>query len=157
MRPLLIGEAPGPNTLPEYPLFPAPLKSAGGRLPGIMGISRAVYLQTFDRMNLILKYPGPKWPAVQARENAKLIRPLLTDRHVVMVGRNVSRAFGFEELPWHKWALMVVKGNRPSEPRHVRLAVVPHPSGRNRWYNDEAHCQEALGFWLELLVRFGSR
>lgn len=158
-RPLLIGQAPGPNTDPDYPLFPVPTTSAGGRLQQIMGVDRVEYLKTFDFINVLRLFPGKykrddKFPMELARAAADAIRPLLAGRSVVLIGRNVANAFGLPpDWDWHAWHDIKVRRRCPVSraPWMTRLAITPHPSGRSRWYNDEAHKHEARMFWQDLM------
>lgn len=106
-----------------------PKNSAGYRLFKLTGLPyRRDYLRAFDRANLFPEYPGTKWPAVDARVAAGAIRFLLRKRLAIFVGRRVSAAFGYGDLEWCKaqydtdWQMGVV--------------CIPHPSGRNLWYND---------------------
>ena len=148
MVPLLIGQAPGLNTRPDLPLYPVPATMTGGRLAALMGLTPREYLVRFERINLLQEYPGrtgrdDKFPMGVARAAAGAIKPLLSDRVVVLVGRNVANAFG-HDTPFHQW----------SEPGFCRmLAVVPHPSGRNHWYNDPANRELAQDFWRDVLSR----
>lgn len=145
MRPLLIGQAPGPNTDPDMPLFPSPATSAGGRLARFMGLSELEYLETFDRINLLQNFPGKnkvnedRFPIAKARIAADAILPLLSGRTAIMVGRNVATAFGYpmSELEFHSWVLS----------RGARIAVIPHTSGRCFWYNKEENLVRARQFW----------
>lgn len=159
-RPLLIGQAPGPNTDPEYPLYPVPRTSAGGRLCELMGLTRAEYITTFDRVNLLPYFPGKdranedKFPMSPARLAARVLRPMLRGRRVILVGRQVAQAFQLG-ADWHEWVDFRVG------PRHAALgcdglaqvAVVPHPSGRNHWYNNELNRARARRFWNALLEK----
>jgi hypothetical protein len=52
-------------------------------------------------------------------------------RRVVCLGRNVGRIFGFEP-----WAPFLSVRNVGSERSYL---LFPHPSGRNRWFNDEVN------------------
>lgn len=157
MRPLLIGQAPGPNTDPELPLFPVPSRSAGGRLQHLMGLTRGEYLKSFDRINLLPFFPGKhkrddKFPMSPAKLSARAIRPLLANRMVILVGRNVANAFGLQ-AEWHDWVEWPVR-RRCIVSRDTgccRIAVVPHPSGRNLWYNNEENRASAEAFWAEFL------
>jgi len=157
MRPLLVGQAPGPNTDPTLPLFPVPRTSAGGRLQELMGLTRGEYLKTFERVNLLYEFPGrhkrdDKFPMMLAWPAAQAMRPLLAGRTVVLVGRNVASAFELE-AEFHEWVEWPVR--RPCllsrDPGTARVAVIPHPSGRNHWYNDPANREAARSFWEALL------
>lgn len=156
MRVLLIGQAPGPNTDPELPLYPVPRTSAGGRLQQMMKLTRAQYLKNFERINLLNEYPGThkrddKFPIREARLAARTLRPLLAGRSVVLVGRNVARAFQLD-IPFHVWGHLQARRacvlNKTSG--LSRVAVVPHPSGRNHWYNKAENREEAANFWRHL-------
>ncbi len=160
MRPLLIGQAPGPNTDPDMPLYPVPSRCAGGRLASYMGLSRGEYLKTFERINLLPYYPGKvkrddKFPMLPAKLAAAAVRPLLAGRTVVLVGRNVANAFVLDpSLQFHRWYNCVAR-QRPcliaKDPFMMRTAIIPHPSGRNHWYNDPENLLESQGFWSEFV------
>ena len=53
-RPLLIGQAPGPNTDPGVPLSGA----SGRRLAALCGLGLDEFLALFDRANLLPEFPG---------------------------------------------------------------------------------------------------
>lgn len=146
MKPLLIGQAPGPNTDPAVPLVPWPGDSAGARLAALAGFDPQTFLETFDRINLLQTFPGrgkrdDKFPRRDARIAAAAIRPLLAHRHVILVGRNVAQAFGFEQFSYHEWFNY-----------GFPVAVVPHPSGRNHWYRKPGHEEIARDFWTRTRV-----
>lgn len=163
MRPLLIGQAPGPNTREDLPLYPYPRTSAGGRLLELTGLNRREYLLLFDRTNLLYYFPGrhkrdDKWPVRHARVAASAARALLTGRQVVMVGRRVADAFGVE-VDWHEWTWLQTERYCPVTRRDPRakVAVVPHPSGRNHWYNKSGNWESARAFWSEFIDEIRSR
>ena len=56
-------------------------------------------------------------------------------RQVLLAGRGVAGAFGVD-LPFFLWA----------EERGMMVAVVPHPSGVSRWWNDPANERRARRF-----------
>lgn len=157
MKPLLIGQAPGPRTDPELPLFPVPKTSAGGRLQQLMGLSRGEYLKTFERVNLLPYFPGrhkrdDKFPRPPAKLAAQVMKPMLANRTVVLIGRNVANAFEFD-ADFHDWVDWPVRRQCiVSRDRGIaRVAVVPHPSGRNHWYNTEENRALASAFWASFL------
>lgn len=147
-RILLIGQAPGPNTNPRKPLYPLPESSSGGRLAKFMGLTAEQYLVLFDRCNVLQEFPGKydrddRFPIRQALIAARAMLPFLKDRQVVFVGRNVANVFGYQELPFHKWTV--------DTEFDFLLSCVPHPSGRNRWYNLEENVDASQKFWRETL------
>ncbi len=154
-RPMLVGQAPGPNTDPLQPLYPATASSAGGRLARFMGLTAEQYLDIFDRVNLLHDYPGKnsvgedKFPLYEARIAAGAIRPLLRERTVVLVGRGVALAWGgsVARADFMSWSVCPHFG--------TRLVCVPHPSGRNHWYNSQINQTRALSFWQTTLATLG--
>lgn len=151
MKPLLIGQAPGPNTDPRLPLYPLPRTSTGGRLADFMGLTTHQYLRTFDRCNVLQEFPGKvkrddKFPLREARIAANAMAPLLVGRQIICVGRNVGSSFGWSDLPFHT---TVVTSDG------TEWTVVPHASGRNHWYNKEENRMAARAFWAEFLATRG--
>lgn len=149
-RPVFIGQAPGPNTMHELPLFPIPATSAGGRLQHMMGVTRHYYLTQFDKANLLPFFPGrhkrdDKFPMADAKLCARAMQPLLSGRVVVLVGRNVANAFELED-EFHQ-----IRQHTFGRSWHCTISVVPHPSGRNHWYNDTANRDIARLFWRDWL------
>ncbi len=113
-------------------------------------------MQAFERVNLLPDFPGKhkrddKFPMTQARFAATVLRPMLGGRMVVLIGRNVAQAFGIE-LPFHEWADVHVRRRCPVQRNGytAKLAIVPHPSGRNHWYNEPKNVEHAKTFWAEV-------
>ena len=85
------------------------------------GATQYDYLQAFHRYNLC---PISEWHTETARGNWQLMEQDLLEKFdtVVLLGTAVRRAAGLL-LP----ALYVSR----------TVIAIPHPSGMNRWYNDE--------------------
>lgn len=159
LRPLLIGQAPGPRTHKDLALFPEPRASAGGRLFEMTGLSVSEYMRTFDRVNVLYQHWGKapagtedRFPAALGRAAAEGMRHFLAGREVLLVGRDVATAFGHEAAPWLEW--------RDDFEWSFRFAILPHPSGRNHWYSDEANRRDASRFlraWSQKCVAFCPR
>ncbi len=156
-RAVLVGEAPGPSTWADCPLFPYPMASAGGRLMAMSDMDQVDYLRLFQRVNLLTAYPGASWSKgtkKTAREAANQIAHAARAKSwpLVLLGANVARAFGAGDLDSHTWYRLAtvsppgipqasevhvwrreVLGAQQSGVRAIRL---PHPSGRNRDFND---------------------
>jgi hypothetical protein len=157
VRPLMIGQAPGPRTHPDLPLFPAPRASAGGRLREMTGLPAEDYLARFDRVNLLYEHLGKapagtedRFPMRAGRAAALAMRPFLGGRQVLLVGRDVAVCFGHEFTPFLEWRQEPAWG--------YRYAVLPHPSGRNHWYNDAERRAAATAFlraWVAGLAGAG--
>jgi len=116
-----------------------------------MGLTPEEFVSTFDRINLINEFPGrwkrdDKWPVADARVAASAVTPLLRGRTVIMVGRNVATAFGYcsASLGFLEWQHNVLHS--------FRFAIIPHASGRNRWYNDPDNLEKTRAFWKNFLT-----
>lgn len=159
MRPLLIGEAPARTTPNDWPPFYGQKRS--GRILWELGfrVTRRGSIQDLagrapgnvDAVNLLDEYPGRRWPAVRARavatealfgvastaEPTPASRMLAGRSHVILVGRNVARAFGALECwDFFEWFRLL-----PCD--EPLCAIMPHPSPLNRWWNDPKHMAKA--------------
>jgi len=140
---ILIGQAPGRNGDPSRPLE----GRNGRRLAKLAGIAEDEYLEITDRMNLLDRWPGKKgkgdeWPVAEAEASANEMLPNLSGRRVLLVGRNVAKAFGFGDLPWLEWRKL----------EGMEVAVIPHPSGIVLWWNDKENRQAAKKFLREVFT-----
>lgn len=156
MKNILVGMNNPLGVDPRYALYPSPERSAGHRLwrmlHEVSGATRVDYRDGFDRRNLVVG----EWNAHEARLAAarignELCRDLLSPRPggklptVVALGREVAEAF---ELP-REHGLII-----PYERGGVIWRQVPHPSGRNLWYNEPEH-RMMVGVLLEELLHVG--
>jgi hypothetical protein len=134
---VIIGEAPTDGS-------PYALEGRGGaRLAEYAGLSWAQYLTRTERHNLISR-PVDAWPTREARDAAQAVWPSLLGRRTILLGQNVARAFGVGEVPL-RWRVVDDHG--------TEVAIVPHPSGRNLWWNDPEHRSAARRF---LRATFGT-
>lgn len=125
MKPLLVGQAPGPRTFGR-PAFDGP---SGRRLSKLLG---ADLLERVDAVNLVQYWPGPSkhgkgchFPLREAIEAAKELD--LEGRPVVLLaGRGVARAFEVRLKSYFE----------TFEVRGVPAMIVPHPSGVSHWWNN---------------------
>ena len=136
MKPLIIGQAPSKTGEGCEPIN----GRSGKKLAACMGVSVEEYLERFERVNVLDRFPGKqgkgdKFPLPEAREAAQGIR-LEGRPFVLLLGRGVASAFGLGNLPWLEWA----------EVEQARVAVVPHPSGINRWWNEQENRERAREF-----------
>jgi uracil-DNA glycosylase len=144
VRLVLVGQAPGPTSDPEVPLCPV-TSTTGRRLRDLMQLSSEEYL-LLERVNLLQCFPGKHarddaFPRKLARVAAQAMRPLLRGRRVVLLGRKVAAAFGVE-LPFLMWSTW----------KDLEISILPHPSGRSRWYNSPENQGKAGEFLLQALT-----
>ncbi len=132
---IIVGQAPGKQGDGR------PMEGrAGRRLADLMGLSFDDYLRLTERVNLFKARPehegkGDGFPVAEARKLANAMRPQLEGRRVILAGFGVAKAFGLDQEPL-RW--QVGLGHR--------VAVVPHPSGVNRWWNDFSNVEAAERF-----------
>jgi hypothetical protein len=135
MRPVLVGIDPGPGKAGVPPLDAG--YASGGRIAALCGLSGGQYHDRFDRVNL---YPHPDVPPEHDLEAGVNLLPILRGRRVVTLGDRVSRVLGVTGL--FDWAV---------RPGGFVGAAMPHPAGRNRWWNAPEHTRNAKGFLRSLL------
>lgn len=152
----LVGEAHGASydhdveNSRRFALYPYPPRSAAGRLLKLLGMTRREYLETFARANVIDGYPGKDFPKRQGRVSAPILARKLVPRPLILLGRNVADAFRFpvpDLMTWCSYTLGDLPGELP-----IRAAVVPHPSGRNAYYNVEANRAAVRDFILSAAI-----
>jgi hypothetical protein len=129
---VLVGEQNPYGSDPDFALYPAPDGCSGHRLCCvILGMRRADYLRSFERVNLC---DGP-WETKTARRRAESLR----GRRVVMLGAKVARAFGAAYDP-----LMASRLRDVGTKQHfVHFLCLPHPSGRCRTWNEPGMVERA--------------
>lgn len=92
----------------------------------------------FDVVNLLPSYPGrasgkgDRFPLAEARAAAAKLEEHAPHDRVVLLGRAVCKAFGLRLAPLED---RVERGRR--------WLHVPHPSGVNLWWNEEANAEAA--------------
>ena len=145
---VLVGQAPNRSSDPSDPL--AWETVAGARLAGALSLTREEY-EAVPRFNLLSEWPGLQgegdaFPMADASLAARKLAPELDGRLVVALGWRVGKCLGWPQgsrrrvlawLPVSWYDRGVVR---------FKLAVVPHPSGRSRWWQDVDNVERASAF-----------
>lgn len=151
MKPLIVGEAPSKNELPERPIE----GRIGARLAVCCGLPYDEFLERFERVNLLrvrqdTKEKGFEFDAAAAAHVAwQMAAPLSTQfafhegRTVLLLGKRVAAAFGADTRYFERQRI----GTR------AEVYVLPHPSGVNRWWNDEANQRRMVEFMHGIVER----
>lgn len=150
MKPILVGMNNPISTRPGHELYPAPDHCTGHRLWQMLnsrtGASRLQYLECFERRNLVR---GLQWDRLAARARAyEVVQELRgSGRTVVLLGQSVREAFHYVltdlEINDYEAGSRPYQGGLPPLLVHPQVAggvawrQIPHPSGRNLWYNSE--------------------
>lgn len=136
----LVGEHNPYSADPRYALYPAPFRSAGDVLRRvILGMRTTDYVGAFRRRNLV--EPGGRriivWPRRQARESAREMLKSVGHRDVlVLLGARVSEAFAPIAGIMPTWCPGRAFGLDEVAGTWATAIVLPHPSGRNRAWNE---------------------
>lgn len=128
---LMIGQAPNGTGDPGKPCTGRFMN----RLLEVSGVSKLRYLRVFERVNLVPEFPGKNgkgdaFPMAEARRRAAEMS--VAGRTVVLCGRKVADSFGVG-------APLLGRAERGG----AVFYVLPHPSGRNRWWNDPENRRRA--------------
>jgi len=145
----------------------APAKASTSGALGVETLSgrrlRSVISEEFEAVNLLDEFPGKSgkgdaFPLDSARKAAAaLLLARLRGgerRFVLLLGGNVAKAFGVHRRPILEWF---------QADAGLLVAVFPHPSGVNRWWNDAGNRERAGEFARQLktsqrrLQKFASR
>jgi uracil-DNA glycosylase len=146
-RPLLIAESPSRTSDPERPLS----GRSGDRLRALLG---AELEDVFAVANLLDSWPGrdagggSKLPPADARAAAVAILARCRRDRIVFVGSRVARAFGvpapvLEPCRWYDARLFAPFNGRRWP---AAVALLPHPSGLCRFWNEPANVELARRF-----------
>ena len=84
----------------------------------------------------LFDHPVDRWSAPVARVAAAAVLARSTADRIVLCGRRVAAAFGADDTVLFVW--------RERDGR--QLAVIPHPSGRNRLWNNPRVSEAAAEF-----------
>lgn len=135
---------------PGHELYPAPEGCTGHRLWSMLNgrrpeVTRKMYLDAFERRNLVVGVHFDKKLAQAAAERV-YAEFWGSGRTVVLLGRDVQKAFGPMGVP----PLLV----HPQISGGTTWRQVPHPSGRNLWYNEKKHTDLVAVLLEELYVGY---
>jgi uracil-DNA glycosylase len=136
---VIVGQAPGRGS-------GGPCEGRFGRkLAELFGCTYDEYIAGTERANVLKRWPGKcgkgdAFPMKKARLAARRMVRSLAGKRVLLLGKRTAEAFGLEDgyLSWSK--KFVKNGAFPD------VAVVPHPSGINRWFNDGVNRAACRGF-----------
>lgn len=96
---------------------------------------------SFDAVNLLGRWPGSAGKGSRFPRCDHTLASIAGGRRALLLGRRVAASVGCGRVPYLRW--VDVGG--------VEAAVVPHPSGVNRWWNDPANREAARLFFEDAL------
>ncbi len=137
MRIQFVGQAPSQETEGKPPFTG---KCGKFLAEVLLGTTQEQMLKDHDFINVLDYWPGKglggdKFPMDKAQAEAqKKLDILRNKRVVILLGNNVARAFGAKSFSYLSWYEI----RNPQNSNDVivpRMAVIPHPSGINRYWN----------------------
>lgn len=127
----LLGSNNPESSDPRHALFPHNEASTGYRMWKMVeeasGLPMDDWLAGTQRVNLLTDMILPRGYQGAMRRRGDFLRTMIHDRIVVVLGKDVAEAMRLDT------ELFVWGG--PSG----RWVTIPHPSGRNHWYNNPVH------------------
>lgn len=132
-RLVVIGEAPGHEPYVIKSL--AVMGNTGRNLADIAGWPWGRYVAQTDRRNLF-DTPQAAWDTRAAAESAQRIEATLRQCQVLLLGVRVAHAFSYDDVGNYEW----------EQRGRILFARIPHPSGRNRMWNDPMERARAYKF-----------
>lgn len=150
---IFIGQAP--NSKSEDAIRDRPtlaLTGACGRkLAELSGLTFKTWLKKTERLNLLQKFPGKnkkgdKFPPALAKRAALdvVFSGRLNFRKVVLLGNGVAKAMLGGKLEPFVWFPVLVDSSI-----YFQAALVPHPSGINRFWNSPQNAAKGRAFLSE--------
>ncbi len=155
---LIVGQAPGKDTVGK----PAFSGKSGPKFAKLLGIDHDRLWDEFEVVNLVDRYPGSaakgdNFPMDEAREKVARLRAAGLPERVILVGKNVARAFGLHKpmpTPFGPYAHVLKffewyddpDDERTDTQYPPRFCIVPHPSGVSRFWNDPDNVRAAKEF-----------
>lgn len=177
---LLLGEAPNDATADRPELWLRPDRSginhSANRLLRFSGMQLTQFLRTFERDNILHHAPdregkGYGFPLDQARPEVPARLRRFIDEEllgVLVLGRRAANCMSWWEhdedcnptakvpasrvrpFEWHYVSSWTRRQSCPMMSPTAPAVMVPHPSGINQWWNDEANRAAALEFFQSL-------
>lgn len=159
-KPIMVGQAPSRTSDPDRPL----VGRSGKILAKHVGIERhGLYLKflcDFERRNVLDYYPGSngdgkgdRFPMDEARGEARDMVDDFRGRFVLALGSKTYRALtagtGADGKGYFETTYINFHEEPPNNGFHV--TPVPHPSGLNRWWNDESNRERYRDFMVDVI------
>lgn len=146
-RIVLVGESNPYGADPDMALYPLPREASGNRLRVILGLTDNQYLGEHDRVNLC----EGRWSVPRATEQALAIHQAREGCGIVLCGVRVVGAFARAAT----YSVNAFPLCRVVEEGGRWYLAIPHPSGRNRVWNDPEVAPRVRAAYLDLRKHLG--
>lgn len=165
MQLLIVGEMPTERAGLERAFEGS---GSADRLCRLLGVQPGQLHVVVDTLN-VFDGPMPKWNSEEARRNGDQLRALFAQKgysHVLLCGRRVGQALRLSTSePYFQWGRLWPhpseeitrrKAERwtiiPVKDVYPQVALIPHPSGLSRWWNERENRLTAMRFMAEMAV-----
>lgn len=146
---LLVGQEPNEATKnhPNFWLLPdmTGKQHSANRLLLISKYSITEYLALFERTNL--------WPCSNAvtKAHTLVLRARAHQQRILLLGKSTAAPFELYAPAGYRVSNpeFLIEYRSPPSDLEVRVWIVPHPSGRNRWWNKLENCALAYRFFAQ--------
>lgn len=139
MKAVFVGQQPNSVDDEGDPLTLKHPNSTGSTIAKWMNVSPEEFASNFIRVNLNPHCDG-EFSANHWKASARNMQGLLEGRRVVLLGRSVAEAFDLHQRDYEYFRWFDHMAGYESS----LFTVIPHPSGRNRLYNDHQNLARAM-------------
>lgn len=150
MKVLVVGEDFGRSPVQYHNDRYALSGASGRRLAALAEVDLVDFLVATERTNVVELPEHWLVPTAVAAGIQRIARQM-GGRRTILLGSRVAKAFGVYDARQMEWRPIkfVTKGNEMADGLVARM---PHPSGRNLWWNDPANVARAAVFWREAIT-----
>jgi hypothetical protein len=140
IRMMIVGQGPSEHGDPDRPL-----EGAADKLGPLMGLTPALFVDRYARINLNAQWIGKagKGDVFDISEGYVAAKVLLRGSwtHYVLLGQKVAQCFGIKSDPC-----------TAVEAIGKHFLLIPHPSGINQWWNKPYNRSRAAAKLKEFLL-----
>lgn len=148
MRKILVGQQPGKKNPPNKPLWGEHSGSTGYRLAMMSGLDIEAYHDIYHRVNINHLNDVTFGVNEKTKYNGLRIRATFQpDDLIIALGKDVCECLCLP-VPGHYFQFKKTD-------KGFMYAVIPHPSGLNRFYNDQENWLDACDFMRAVVAHPG--
>jgi hypothetical protein len=145
---IVLGDQPGPNTDAKDALYPHTTTGAAARLAELMGLDTEKYIRVTRRMNINHDGENLLAPEHASTRMKGILAGTAPGKLIIVVGKAAAnrhpdtKDLGFGDVIDYQGS---------------RLVIIPHTSGRNRYWNDKGNKTRIALILREELQKIGER
>jgi len=125
---------------------------SGRHIAALSGLTFEEYTQVYARTNVVTRPYDWDDPRVVALGVARLVPVMIDAPRVILLGRRTAAAFDLLDLELLEWRQWRVRLEDVIVTPGAQISRLPHPSGRNRWWNSPLNASRAEVFLQEAVA-----